>query len=315
MSPESSASAGAFPLNGELAISGNEERSSVSSPDAATSFQNAGARWWRIAKATWAEASKDNLSLIASGVAFYAFTSFVPTLAAVVLSYGLFAEPEQVARHISALAAIMPDEAAEIIGRQLSGMVEIASSAVGIGLFLSLGLALYGTMKGAGAMVTALNIVFEVRESRSFVWSTLVSIAVAGGMIGIFLLASIAISAITLLQGILPDMGGTVRTAVQIGFWIIAAMAVRVAISTLYRFAPSRPPCPESWLKPGSAFATVGWIAATAGFAFYVRDFGSYNATYGALGAVVIFLTWLYLSAYIILLGAELNRILERGDA
>ncbi len=113
----------------------------------------------------------------------------------------------------------------------------------------------------------------------------------------------------------LPELGGASRIALQIGFWLMAALGVRFAISTIYRFAPSRPPCPQSWLKPGSAFATAGWIAATIGFAFYVRNFGNYNATYGALGAVIVFLTWLYISAYIILLGAELNRILERRAA
>ena len=277
--------------------------------------QSAGRKWWKIAKATWAEAGKDNLGLIASGVAFYGFLAFVPTLSAVVLSYGFFAEPHEVARHISALASIMPDEAARIIGTQLRDMVERAKSEVGIGLFFSLALALYGTMRGAGAIVTALNIVFEVDETRSFIWHTAVAIAVAVGMVGIFLLASIAISAFTLLQSVVPELGGASRTAIQIGFWLAAAFAVRFAISTIYRFAPNRPPCPDSWMKPGSAFATIGWIAATVGFAFYVRNFGSYNATYGALGAVVIFLTWLYISAYIILLGAELNRILERGGA
>lgn len=277
-------------------------------------LHSAGRQWWAIAKATWAEASADNLGLIASGVAFYGFLAFVPTLTAVVLSYGLVAEPHQVARHIAALATFMPAEAAELVGRQLRDMVATARSEVSLGLFFSLGLALYGTMRGAGAIVTALNIVFEVEETRSFIWHTAVAIAVAAGMIGIFLVASIAISAFSLIQSVVPDLGGGLRTALQVGFWLMAAFAVRFAIATIYRYAPSRPPCPESWLKPGSAFATIGWIAATLGFAFYVRNFGNYNATYGALGAVVIFLTWLYISAYIILLGAELNRILERGD-
>ncbi|WP_126174503.1 YihY/virulence factor BrkB family protein [Altericroceibacterium xinjiangense] len=269
--------------------------------------------WWAIAKATWAEASKDNLGLIASGLAFYGFLGFVPTLTAVVLSYGLIAEPHQVANHITALASIMPDEAAQIIGTQLQDMVAAADAGVSVGLFLSLGLALYGAMRGAGAMVTALNIVFEVEETRSFIRHTLVATAVAAGLVGIFILASVAISAFTLLRDLLPELGRASRTVLQIGFWIVAAFGVRFAIATIYRFAPSRRPCPESWLKPGSAFATVGWIAATIGFAFYVRNFGNYNATYGALGAVIVFLTWLYISSYIILLGAELNRILERG--
>ena len=269
-------------------------------------------RWWTIAKATWAEASKDNLGLIASGVAFYGILAFVPTLTAVVLSYGLVAEPHQVAGHISGLASIMPEGPARIIGTQLQDMVETADSGVSVGLFLSLALALYGAMRGAGAIVTALNIVFEVEETRSFIWHTVVAIAVAVGLVGIFILASVAISAFTLLGDVVPELGGASRIALQIGFWLAAAFGVRFTISTIYRFAPSRPPCPESWLKAGSAFATVGWIAATFGFAFYVRNFGNYNATYGALGAVIIFLTWLYISAYIILLGAELNRILER---
>ena len=261
---------------------------------------------------TWTEANKDNVGLIASGVAFYGFLAFVPTLTAVVLSYGLVAEPHQVAQHISALTSIMPDEAARIIGTQLQDMVEVADAGVSISLFFSLGLALYGAMRGAGAIVTALNIVFEVEENRSYIWHTAVAIAVAVGLVGIFVLASIAISAFTLLQGVLPNLGGASRIALQIGFFLAAAFGVRFTISTIYRFAPSRPPCPRSWLKPGSAFATAGWITATIGFAFYVRNFGSYNATYGALGAVIIFLTWLYISAYIILFGAELNRLLER---
>jgi len=268
--------------------------------------------WWLVARATWKEASKDNLGLIASGVAFYGFLAFVPTLTAVVLSYGLVAEPHQVANHISALASIVPAEAAEIIGSQLRDMVETARSEVGVGLFVALALALYGTMRGAGAIVTALNIVFEVEETRSFIWHTLVAVAVAVGLVSMFILASVSISTFALLQDALPRLGGFARTIMQIGFWLLAAWGVRFAIATIYRFAPSRPSCPKSWMKAGSAFATIGWITATFGFAFYVRNFGSYNATYGALGAVIIMLTWLYISAYIILLGAELNRILER---
>lgn len=139
----------------------------------------------------------------------------MPTLTAVVLSYGFFAEPHQVADHISALASIMPNEAACIVGTQLTDMVETAKSEVGLGLFLSLASALYGTMRGAGAIVTALNIVFEVEETRSFIWHTAVAIAVAVGMIGMFLLASVAISASTLLQAVLPEFGGVLRTVLK----------------------------------------------------------------------------------------------------
>jgi len=271
-----------------------------------------GRRWLTIGKATVAEASKHNLGLIASGVAFYGFFALVPTLTAAVLSYALFAQPDQVEHHMSALANLVSNEAATIIGTQVRYMVGTGKPGVGMGLFLSLGLALYGIMRGAGAIITALNIVYDVDETRSFISHTAVTVRVAASMVGIFILAAIAISTFALLQSVFPDLGRPVRLGVQIGLWLATAFAVRIAVSAMYRFAPNRRSRPATSARDGSTFATLGWIAATAGFSVYVRNLGNYNAVYGILGAVVIFLTWLYASAYIILLGAELNGILER---
>ena len=267
---------------------------------------------WQVLKQTWTEAGEENLGLVASGVAFYAFLALVPLLSAIVLTYGLVAEPQQVAQHISALARIMPDQAAAIIGRELNSMVQAADSAVGVGLVLSLGLAVYGAMRGASAIITALNIVFDVEESRPFIWHSAVSVAMTLGFVVVFVLASLAISAVAFLQGLLPELGKPLRRVVQFSFWLTAAVGVSVTIAAIYDFAPNRHPAKRRWLTPGSAIATAVWITATLGFAFYVRNFGSYSTTYGALGAVIIFLTWLYLSAYILLLGAELNQVLER---
>ena len=265
-----------------------------------------------LAREIWTKAGKDNLGLIASGVAFYGFLAVVPLLTALVISYGLIAEPSQVATHIAALTRIMPEQAAEIIGSQLKDMVARASPGVSLGLFLSLIIAIYGAMRGAGAFIIALNIVYGVEDKRSFIRRTAVAVAITVSLVGIFVLASLTLSAIGLLQKAAPMLNGAVFAAIQIIFLLVAAWSVRFAISTIYRFSPNRPPCPDSWLKPGSAVATIGWLVTTTGFAFYVKNFGNYNATYGALGAVIIFLTWLYLSAYVILLGAELNSILER---
>lgn len=268
--------------------------------------------WWNSLKRSWSEAGEDNLGLVASGIAFNAFLALVPLLTAVVLSYGLIAAPEQVARHIAALTQMMPQEAANLIGNQLESIVESAGSSAGFGLLLTLAIALYGAMRGASGIITGLNIVFDVEESRSFVGKAAMALGITFGLIFVFILASVGISVLGFLQPLVPELGGATHTTLQIGFWLLAGIAVSIVIAAIYRYAPNRPETEWRWLTPGSALATIIWIAATFAFAFYVRNFGSYNATYGALGAVIIFLTWLYLSAYILLLGAELNRVLER---
>ncbi len=275
--------------------------------------KRSGWRWWMIIDAVRVDASRDNLGLIASGVAFYGFLAFVPMVAALLFSYGLFAKPADVVRDVSVVANLLPHEAATVIGAQLRDMVGTTKSQVGLGLFLLLGLALYGLMKGAGAMVTALNVVFAVEETRSFFRRTVITLAVAAITVGNFLLAGISISAFNLLGIVLPDLDPSFRAALQIGLWLATILIVRIGIAAIFRIAPDRPSCPKTSLKPGSVLATAGWVAATAAFSFYVRNFGQYNAIYGALGAVVLFLTWLYASAYIILLGGKLNRVLERA--
>ena len=268
--------------------------------------------WRDVVKQTWIEAGEEDLGLVAAGVAFYAFLALVPLITAIVLTYGLVAAPEDVARHISVLAGTMPDEAAAIVGRELNNTVEAAESTLGVGLLVSLALAIYGAMRGASALIRALNVVFNVEESRPFIWHTAASVAMTLGFVAVFVLASLAISTLAFLQSLLPELGNTVRTVVQVAVWLGAALAASVTIAAIYDFAPNRDVTQRRWLTPGSALATIVWIAATFGFAFYVRNFGSYSTTYGALGAVIIFLTWLYLSAYILLLGAELNQVLER---
>jgi membrane protein len=270
--------------------------------------------WWAVAKRTWSEASEDNLGLIASGIAFNVFLALIPLLTGVVLTYGLVASADQVAEHIAALAEIAPEEVAAVLGEQLQGMVESAGRTTGIGLGLALGLALFGAMRGANGVVTAMNIVYNVPESRSFVRTTGVAIAIVIGLVVLFLLASAALSVLNMVENLLPDLGGVVHTLLQIGFWIAAAAVACFVIALIYAYAPDRPNEALQSYLPGALVATTVWIAATIGFSFYVGNFANYNATYGALGAVIIFLTWLYLSAYILLLGAELNQVLRKRD-
>lgn len=268
--------------------------------------------WWATVRATWTESSEDNLSLVASGIAFNGFLALLPLLTAVVLGYGLVASPEQVARHIAVLAQAIPQDAARLIGQQLTNMVETADTTTGFGIVLSLAIAVFGAMRGATGIIVGLNIVYDVEESRAVVWRTLTRLAITICAILLFLVASLAVSLVNGLHDLLPNLGGILRQALQIGFWVATAVAVSLVIAAIYTYAPNRPGKQLRWLTPGSITATVVWVIATFAFSFYVRNFGNFNATYGALGAVIVFLLWLYLSAYILLLGAELNQVLRR---
>ena len=268
--------------------------------------------WKEIAVGTWKESGKDNLGLVAAGVAFYAFLAFVPLLTAFVLSYGLIADPASVVQHMQGLTSMMPQNAASIIGDQLQSMVETPSGEKGLGLLVAMAIALYGAAKGANSLMTALNIAYDVEtETRGFIKKTLISLAMTVGAVLTLMLAILAISAMSLLEGLLPNLGGVTQFLLKLLFWGLAAGAVALLLAVIYRYGPDRPDAPWRWITPGSAVATIAWLAATAGFGLYVSNFSDYNATYGSLGAIIVFLTWLYLSAYIVLLGAELNAEIE----
>ncbi|MFN3389224.1 MAG: YihY/virulence factor BrkB family protein, partial [Allosphingosinicella sp.] len=271
--------------------------------------------WRQILGRTWKESGDDNVSLLAAGVAFYAFLAFVPLLASAVLTYGLVADPETVAAHIRSLAQTLPEQAATIIGDQLQGMTGGDDGAKGLGLLIAILFALYGASKGAGAVITALNVAYDIEEQRGFVSRTLVALGMTLGAVVVLLVAAGAISALGFIEALLPFSSPFLHQLLKFAFFAVAAVAASLVLAFVYRHGPNRPDAPWMWITPGSAAATLLWLIATLGFGLYVSNFGNYNATYGSLGGVVVFLTWLYLSAYILLMGAELNAELERQQA
>jgi membrane protein len=270
------------------------------------------AEWRAVFMRTWTESSDDNVSFLAAGVAFYAFLAFVPLLASAVLIYGLAAEPQTVATHIRKLFEILPSDAASVIGDQLKSLTETPKESKGLSLILALAIAVYGASKGSGAIVTALNIAYEVKESRGFIRSTLMSLAITIGGLLVLVVAAGAISAMGWVEALFPSFSGLAHFLLQALFWAAAVVVVALGLAFVYRYAPNRPDAPWAWVTPGSAAATLLWLGASLGFGLYVSHFGNYNATYGSLGGVVVFLTWLYLTAYIVLMGGEMNSELER---
>ncbi len=267
--------------------------------------------WWKVLKRTWAEAGEDNIGLIAAGTAFYGFAAIVPLLASVVLIYGLVADTATVVANIRALFGVLPDDAARLIGDQLATVVGTSEGKKGFGLVIALGIALYGGTKGASSIVTALNIAYEQRETRGFIALNLLAFAITGGAVALAIVAALSTAVFALLDSLIPTAPAIVLTALRFtGYAVLAALGVTGA-ACLYRFGPDRAKAKWVWLTPGSLAATLIWLAATIGFGFYVSRFGNYGATYGSLSAVIVLLTWLWLSAYVFLLGAELNAELE----
>lgn len=284
--------------------------------------RNGGAppRFWRVLRAdwkqvlsrTWTTSENDNISLIAAGTAFWVFAAIAPLLGAIVLSYGLFATPETLADDIRDLFGVLPRDAAALIADQMRNAVSTSSGKKGFGLALALVLAVYGGSKGASALITALNIAYEERETRGLVqlYRLAFVITCAGVLLGIG--ATLSTTATQFLGSLLPATPEVVKAVIRVAnYLVIGGLTVTVA-ALLYRFGPDRKQAQWRWLTPGSLLATLLWLPTTSGFAFYVANFGSYNVTYGSLGAVVVLQVWLWLSAYIFLLGAELNAAIER---
>ncbi|MHA6723953.1 YhjD/YihY/BrkB family envelope integrity protein [Sphingomonas sp. RS2018] len=270
------------------------------------------AGWLAILKRTWAETGEDNIGLIAAGIAFYMFAAIVPSLGAVVLSYGLFADADTVRRNVEAIFSAMPREAATIITEQLLTVIDSSKNKQGFGLVLALGLAYYGATKGAAAITTGLNVAYDVSETRGFVRTTLLSLGIVAGGVVLVLAAVLSTMLLAFLESLMPNAAGFVLSLVRIGGYLVLAALVVTAAAALFRFVPDRRQARWVWLSAGALLSTFAWLAGTSLFGLYVSNFGNYGATYGSLSAVIVLLTWLWLTAYVFLLGAELNAEVER---
>jgi membrane protein len=271
--------------------------------------------WREILGRTRKESGDDNIGLIAAGVAFYGFLAIVPLLGATVMVYGLLADHETVARNVQSLAGILPGSAAKLIGDQLHAVVGTSDGKKGLGLLLAIAIALFGARGGAGAVITALNIAYEEREKRGFVRLNLLALGITAGAVVLAVIAMGAVAALGQLDTLLPGAPGIVLLLGKLLSYVLLVLAAAAGAATIYRYGPSRDRAQWLWLSPGSVLFALLWLLLTLGFGIYVANFGSYDATYGALGAVVVVLTWLYLSSYVLLFGAELNSEVEHQTA
>ena len=273
------------------------------------------AAWKDIANRTWKRTWDDNVGLVAAGVAFYTFFALLSLLAMIVLVYGLAADPTVVIDTMQSLTAILPHDVAGLIGDQLIQTVNSSGSRKGIGLLVAFIVALYGGTNGAGAIITALNIAYEEKEKRSLFHFYIIAITMTLGAVFLAILALVGVTLAASIQSIAPHASlPLVMLGKAVAYLVLILVAAAVA-ATLYRFGPSREDARWEWITPGSSFSAVTWLLLTILFGLWVGTVSDYSATYGSLGATVGLLTWMYLSAYVFILGAELNSEIEHQTA
>jgi membrane protein len=253
-----------------------------------------------------AEAKDDQLTFLAGGVAFFALIAAVPGLMALVSLFGLVADPADVNEQVADNLAAAPAEVRELVIEQLEGVTRASDTGLGIGLAVGLALALWSASAGVKNLIGAINIVYDERETRSFVPLRGLSILLTLGVVVFVALAF-------LLVAILPSaVDGWVVDVLR---WPALVVGWMAGLAVLFRLAPDRADAGWRWVTPGAILATVLWLLGSLAFSLYTSSFASYNETYGALGAVVITMLWLELTALAILLGAELNAELEHQTA
>lgn len=273
-------------------------------------------RAWRdIVARTYKRVWDDNVGLVAAGVAFYSFFALLSLLGLIVLVYGLVANPFTVITHMQALTGILPSDVAFIIGDQLMNAVRASQKAKGFGILLAFLVAIYGGTNGATSALTALNIAYEEKEKRGVFHFYTLAVAMTLGALVVTLCALAATAAVTYLQHLLPETSRSLVLIGKIAGYLLLVLVAAAVASTLYRIGPSREQARWKWITPGSVFTAVTWLLLTWAFGIYVSHFTNYHATYGSLGAVVALLTWLYLSAYAFIFGAELNSEIEHQTA
>lgn len=267
--------------------------------------------WWDVAVRVKHEVDRDRLSIIAAGVAFYGFLAVFPALTASISIWGLVADPLQVEGQINAFGTALPGSARDLISQAAHAIVLGSDTGLGIGTAVSLLLTLWSANKGMKALVDGVSIAYNEHDDRSFLRANALTLGLTLGATVLFL---IAVGAVVVTPIVLGWVGldAFSEWLINIGRWPILAAGIVVALGLLYRVAPTRHAAKWRWVTPGSVIATVVWLVGSIGFSIYVDNFGSYDKTYGSVAAVAILLFWFYLSAYAILLGAEINAESER---
>ena len=266
-----------------------------------------GRGWWDILRRMRHALARDHIWVAAAGVAFCTLFAAIPGVAVILACFGLFADPGAVHRHLEMTGGLLPGAVSGFLADQMQAAAAASRFHLGGALLV----ALWSARAGASTLISVFNLAYRERESRSFLHYQAVVLAVTAAMCLFGLLAFALIAVMPLAAGALP-LGPGARTAAYLGRWPALAILMALALAAVYRFAPSRRRPKWRWVGVGAAVATALWLTGSAGFSHYVARFASADETFGTLGVLMLLLTWFYLSAFAVLLGAELNAEMER---
>lgn len=266
--------------------------------------------WWDVALRLKDEIAADRLGLIAAGVAFYGLLALFPAITALLAIGGLLVEPSQIINQLSTFSDMVPEAAMTIIVDQATAVAGSREGGLGLAAIAGVLIAIYSASKGMGSLMEGMNVAYDEEETRGFFVKTAITLGLTVFLIvGVLFGLSAALvipSALSVLDfGPVVELLGMAITWTSLLFLTLAGLAI------VYRYGPSRDAPEFIWISPGAVAACVLWVAGSIGFTIYVANFASYNESFGALGGAVILLMWLWISAFIILLGAELNAELE----
>lgn len=272
--------------------------------------------WKAVLKRVWVMIGFHNLSLLGAGMALYGFLAFIPLIASVVLTYGLIGDPQTVADQMNTIVQFVPSEVATLIQEQLQAIVSSNAGTTGLALALALLFALWSSTRATSGMVQALNVIYEERETRNIIKLTGLSIVLTLAIVGLALVGIASATVFGVLQRFGEQwLGPVTAPLIKLMTWAVAVGVGASVFAVLYRFGPDRRNAQWRWLYPGALLGTVLWALASLLFSLYVQYISDYNATYGALSAIAVFVMWLFLSSQAILLGAVFNAELERQTA
>ncbi len=272
----------------------------------------------RLLSILWSVANRvgpSQISVIAAGVAFYALLAVFPAIAAVIALAGLFIEPEAVVAQFETVARFIPEDAARILVGEASNVAAAGDDGLSLTFAFGVAFAIYLSTRATTALIHGLNVAFDREEGRGIIryWITVILLT-AALVFGTAILFAVLVGTPAVLAFVPSDLIA-VSTAdmVRAARWGLLGVVLLFGLSVLYRFGPSDPEAGEEsrkkwhWLTPGAALACLLWFAVSYGFSLYVTYIADYNASFGSLGGVIVLLTWLWLSAYVVLLGALLD--------
>jgi membrane protein len=269
--------------------------------------------WRRLTVRALRAFSADRIPSAAAGVTFYMLLAIFPALSAFISLYGLVADAADAQRHVTALGGLLPSGAVSLISDELIRLTRADHGALGFAFAVGLAISIWSSSAGAKALIEALNVAYETQERRGFFGLSLLSLMFTLGAIALGILAlGLVADAPTLLTRFGVSSAGDGRALLR---WPLFAIAVTLMLSVLYRFGPDRRQVRWRWVTPGGVVAALGWLAMSSLFSSYVAHFGTYDRTYGSLGAIVGFLTWIWISLMVVLFGAELNSEIEKAAA